>query len=104
MYKPFKGRGPFGFITPFVFHKRSALQLSKLLLTKKQYSVVRELVIIYSYFRYVKFVVKIGKKCVKSIPKVYRTLKTKVNSKIISIRKRWRKRYLKKIQRTNTLG
>lgn len=95
-YKPFKGRGPFGFITPFVFHKRSALQLSKLLLTKKQYSVVRELVIIYSYFRYVKFVVKIGKRCVKSIPKAYRTLKTKVNSKLISIRKRWRKRYLKK--------
>ena len=60
-YKPFKGRGPFGFITPLVFHKRSALQLSKLFLTKKQYSVVKELVIIYSYFRYVKFVVKIGK-------------------------------------------
>ena len=103
-YKPFKGRGPFGFITPFVFHKRSALQLSKLLLTKKQYSVVRELVIIYSYFRYVKFVVKIGKRCVKSILKAYRTLKTKVNSKLISIRKRWRKRYLKKIQKTNILG
>ena len=75
-------RGPFGFITPLVFHKRSALQLSKLLLTKQQYSVVKELVIIYSYFRYVKFVVNIGKRCVKSIPKAYRTLKTKINSKI----------------------
>lgn len=64
-YKPFKGGGPFGFITPLVFNKRSAFHLSKLLLTKKQYSVVKELVIIYSYFRYVKFVVKVGKRCVK---------------------------------------
>ena len=95
--KPFQGsRGPFGFITPIVFNKRSALQLSKLLLTKKQYSIVKELVIIYSYFRYVKFVVKIGKRCVKSIPKAYRTLKTKVNNKIISIRRHRRERYLKK--------
>ena len=100
-YKP---RGPFGFITPLVFNKRSALQLSKLLLTKKQYSVVKELVIIYSYFRYVKFVVKIGKRCVKSIPKAYRTLKTKVGNKIISIRRRRRERYLKKLQKNNIPG
>ena len=97
-------RGPFGFITPLVFHKRSALQLSKLLLTKQQYSVVKELVIIYSYFRYVKFVVKIGKRCVKSIPKAYRTFKTKINSKIISIRRRRRERYLKKLQKNNIPG
>jgi len=105
--KPFQGpgrRGPFGFITPLVFHKRSALQLSKLLLTKKQYSILKELVIIYSYFRYVKFVVKIGKRCVKLIPKAYRTLKTKVNTKIISIRRRRRERYLKKLQKNNIPG
>ena len=105
--KPFQGpsrRGPFGLITPLVFHKRSALQLSKLLLTKKQYSVVKELVIIYSYFRYVKFVVKIEKRCVKSIPKAYQTLKIKINSKIISIRRRRRERYLKKLQKNNIPG
>lgn len=66
---------------------------------KKQYSVVKELVIIYSYFRYVKFVVKIEKRCVKSIPKAYRTLKTKINSKIISIHRGRRERYLKKLQK-----
>lgn len=83
--KPFQGpnrRAPFDFITSLVFNKRS-LQLSKLLLTKKQYSVVKESVIIYSYFRYVQFVVKVGKRYIKFIPKAYRTLK---NSKIISIR------------------
>ena len=97
-------RGPFGFITPLVFHKRSALQLAKALLTESQYSIVRELIIIYSYFRYVKFVVRIGKRCVKSIPRVYRTLKTKINSKIISIRRRGREKYLKKLRKNNIPG
>lgn len=97
--KPFKGKGPFGFITPLVFHKRSALQLAKSLLTENQYSIVKELVIIYSYFRYVKFAVKVGKRCVKSIPKAYQTFKTKINSKIISIRRRRREKYLKKLQK-----
>jgi len=86
---------------PLVFHKRSALQLSKFLLTKKQYLVVKELVIIYSYFRYVKFIGKIGKRCVTSISKAYQT---KVNSKMISICRRQRERYLKKLQKNNIPG
>jgi hypothetical protein len=50
------GRGPFGFVTPLIFSKRSILGLAKLLLSNKNYSIVKQVVVLYSYFRYVKFV------------------------------------------------
>lgn len=56
----------------------------------------------YSYFKYVEFVVKVEKRCVKSIIKAYQTFKTKINNKIISIRRRQREGYLKKLQKKIT--
>lgn len=68
------GRGPFGFISLLIFSKRSTLGLAKLLLSNKNYSIVTQIVALYSYFRYVKFVSKIAQKV---IPKIYRNLKNR---------------------------
>ena len=68
------GRGPFGFISPVIFSKRSTLGLAKLLLSNKNYSIVKQVVVLYSYFRYVKFVSKVAR---KFIPKAYRILKNR---------------------------
>jgi hypothetical protein len=73
-YRHVKPRGPFGFISPLIFSKRSTLGLAKLLLSNKTYSIVKQVVVLYSYFRYVKFVSKVAR---KFIPKVYRILKNK---------------------------
>ena len=66
------GRGPFGFVAPLIFSKRSTLGLVKLLLSKKNYAIVKQVVALYSYFRYVKFVSKVVQ---KFIPKIYRNPK-----------------------------
>jgi hypothetical protein len=74
-YKHIKpGRGPFGFVTPLIFSKRSTLGLAKLLLSNKNYSIVKQVVALYSYFRYVKFVSKVAR---KFIPKIYINLQNK---------------------------
>ena len=74
-YKHMKsGRGPFGFVTPLIFNKRSTLQLAKLLLDNKKYSIVKQIVALYSYFRYVKFVHKVARKFIPIIPKIYKNL------------------------------
>ncbi len=74
-YKHIKpGKGPFGFVTPLIFSKRSTLGLTKLLLSNKNYSTVKQVVTLYSYFRYVKFVSKVAR---KFIPKIYRNLKNR---------------------------
>jgi hypothetical protein len=57
-----KSGGLLGFIAPVLFSKRSALQLAKSLLSEKSYEIVKETVGIYCYFRYVKFIYKVGKK------------------------------------------
>ena len=75
-----RGRGPFGFVglvTPLLFNERSALQLAKSLLSESSYGIVKETVGIYCYFRYVKFIYKVGK---KGIPILYKTLKPKILS------------------------
>lgn len=68
------GRDPFGFVTPLIFSKRSTLGLAKLLLSNKSYSIVKQVIALYSYFRYVKFVSKVAR---KFIPKIYRNLKNR---------------------------
>jgi len=68
------GRGPFGFVTPLIFSKRSILGLAKLLLSNKNYSIVKQVVALYSYFRYVKFASKVA---LKFISKIERNLKNR---------------------------
>ncbi len=69
-------RGPLVFITPLIFNKRSALQLAKLLLSNKNYSIIKQTVAIYCYFRYVKLIYKIGK---NSTFKLYKAIKNKLH-------------------------
>lgn len=64
-----KGRGPLGFITTVILTKESALQLEKLLLSKKNYSIVKQIFAIYYYFRYLKLIYKIGKIVVQNFIK-----------------------------------
>ena len=74
-YKHIKpGRGPFGFVTLLIFSKRSTLGLAKLLLSNKNYSIIKQVIALYSYFRYVKFVSKVAR---KFIPKIYINLKNR---------------------------
>ena len=73
-YRHIRPRGPFGFVSPIIFSKRSTLGLAKLLLSNKNYSIVKQIVVLYSYFRYVKFVSKVAR---KFIPKIYKRLKNR---------------------------
>ena len=68
------GRGPLAFILPIIFNKRTTLQLARRLLSNDNYSVVKQVVAIYSYFKYVKFVTKVGR---RFIPRVGKFVKNK---------------------------
>jgi hypothetical protein len=60
---PFSGpKGPLGFVVPILFNERSALRLAKRLLSQQSYGIVKESFGIYCYFRYLRFIYKIGKK------------------------------------------
>ena len=84
------GRGPLGFISPLIFNKRLALQLAKRLLCNNNYLIVKEVFVLYSYYRYVKFVSKVARKI---IPKVYKIVK---NRAVIIRQKLNRKKRYKK--------
>jgi len=75
-YKHIKpgGRVPFGFVTPLIFSRRSALGVAELLLSNRNYSIVKQIVTLYSYFRYTKFISKVAR---KFIPKIYKNFKNK---------------------------
>lgn len=83
---PFSGpKGPLGFITPFIINERSALRLAKRLLSQQSYAIVQDSFGVYCYYRYAKFIYKVGK---TGIPILYKNLKPK----IVSLkRKFWKK-------------
>ena len=70
-YKHIKGgRGPLGFISPFICNQVSALKLAQRLLSNENYSIVKRIVVAYSYFRYVKFAAKLIRKTLTRIYKI----------------------------------
>jgi len=84
--KPFNGpnKNPKDFIMPLIFNKRSTLQLAKVLLSEKSYSITKQIVALYSYGRFVKFISKVE---IKFIPKLYRNIKNKIISILIKRKK-----------------
>lgn len=86
----FNGTG-FGFITPFVFNKRGVLMLAKSLLSPRPFSIIRDIIYLYSYYRYIKLAVKVFRKIKKPISSRMICFKTKILNKIKAMRKSRRK-------------
>jgi len=78
-HKPFGpkgGRGPLGFILiPLIFNKRVVLKIANRILAKKIYFILNQIVVVYCYVRYVKFIYRIGKNVV---PSLYQKIKRRI--------------------------